>query len=270
MMMMIIITVPKSYVVSGLPLWCNKDDFTLTEPATCFRTFPGFLPPDSRPTGTAPSFPAISRVPTASLASTWRGSFLSIQFLGSCFLTTTLQLQLYCFCYFSCWTAWIASIAILFLPFISWILKLLSYVHQLHLSCLHFPRVFIARPLSVFYSSPDSIRFPPFYLVPFVRNLLFCLISVHLVHSYNVALVLHLQISIFYFTVCILAAKLLRPSLVFRVPTAWLAYQMQDNSFTGCSKPTCLFVNLFVMDRAFVCYKPKYFIWLIHRVCTVV
>ena len=76
MMMMIIITVPKSYVVSGLPLWCNKDDFTLTEPATCFRTFPGsyrltrvqraqllrfrtfpgFLPPDSNLPGAAPFF----------------------------------------------------------------------------------------------------------------------------------------------------------------------------------------------------------------------
>lgn len=71
MIMMMIITVPKSYVVSGLPLWCNKDDFTLTEPATCFRTFPGFLqraqllrflsfpvflPPDSHPPGAAPFF----------------------------------------------------------------------------------------------------------------------------------------------------------------------------------------------------------------------
>lgn len=128
MMMMMIITVPKSYVVSGLPLWCNKDDFTLTEPATCFRTFPGFLPPDSRPTGTAPTLPAISRVPTAWLASTRRGSFLSVQSLGSCFLTTTLQLQLSCFCCFLRWTAWIASITILFLAFISSFLNLVTSI----------------------------------------------------------------------------------------------------------------------------------------------
>jgi hypothetical protein len=139
-MMMIIITVPKSYVVSGLPLWCNKDDFTLTEPATCFRTFPGFLPPDSRPTGTAPSFPSISRVPTAWPASTRRGSFLSVQSLGSCFQTITLQLQLSCFCCFLCWTAWIASVAILFLPFISWILN--SWIASI--SCTFLVYTFLA------------------------------------------------------------------------------------------------------------------------------
>lgn len=112
----------------------------------------------------------------------------------------------------------------------------------------------------MFFSCPDSIRFLPLYLVAFVHNLLVCRISVHFLHSYNVARVVHLQISSFSFTVYILAAKLLRPSLVFHVPTAWLAYHLQDNSFTVCSKPTCLFVNLFVMDRAFVCYKPQYFI----------
>ena len=98
MMMMMIITVPKSYVVSGLPLWCNKDDFTLTEPATCFRPVHGFLQPDSRPPDTASSFPAISRVPTAWLWSTGHSSFVSGHFPGSYRLARIHQARLLCFC----------------------------------------------------------------------------------------------------------------------------------------------------------------------------
>lgn len=142
--MMMIITVPKSYVVSGLPLWRNKDDFTPSEPANCFR-----------PTGTAPSFPVISRVPTAWLASSRRGSFLSVQPLGSCFQTTTLQLQLSCFCCFLCCTAWVASIAILLLPFSSWILN--SWM--VSISCTFLAYIFPAFLLP--------------YLFPYFSSLLF-------------------------------------------------------------------------------------------------
>jgi hypothetical protein len=127
-----IITVPKSYVVSGLPLRCNKDDFTLTEPATCksvlsvqflssyrlicihqsrilsFRSFPVFLLPDLPSSVTALSFLLSSWV-TAWLTFVTYKSVVYVQFLSSYCLTHVYYLQLlrfiqflssYCLTYF--------------------------------------------------------------------------------------------------------------------------------------------------------------------------
>ena len=170
MMMMMIITVPKSYVVSGLPLWCNKDDFTLTEPSTCYRTFPLFLPPDSQPPDATPFF-LFSPCDPAS----WRPPFNynCLVSVVSCVEPPGLRPS-----QFSSYGSfpgfltpeWRPSIA----PFL-----------------FTFTFVFIAGPSSIFFSSPDSIRLLPFYLVAFVQNLLVCRISVHFLYSYYVAHVLH-------------------------------------------------------------------------------
>ena len=232
MMMMMIITVPKSYVVSGLPLWCNKDDFTLTEPATCFRPVHGFLQPDSRPPDTASSFPAISRVPTAWLWSTGHSSFVSGHFPGSYRLARIHQARLLCFCsvpwfllpddgsstttvlfLLLCFTAWIAPITFLLFPFSFWIFN--SWMASISCTCLvYFFPAFLLPGLCPYFSLA-SIRFLPNYLVAFVRNLLVCRISIQFLRSYNLAHVLHLRNSSFSCTICSLTATILHPSLLF-------------------------------------------------------